>query len=183
MAAGAGLATSLGPRDLARFGRFLMLPARRMGQEEFGGEAARRLLSGCALHADLTPESTLSGFFGWLMCCLDQANGFPVPEGGARSVTAALVARLTSKGGTVHCGAPVDRVETELVLEVRSRPLGRARVTFRLRARDDGSTEVDFDEEPIGFARLLSPVAGPLALARNHRSLDHLDDYLRRGAS
>ena len=113
VAAGAGLLRTVPPRDLARLGRFLMLPARRMGEEEFGGEAARLLLAGCALHADLTPESTLSGFFGWLMCCLGQANGFPVPEGGAGSVTGALVARLASKGGTVHCGLPVDQVETD----------------------------------------------------------------------
>lgn len=113
VAAAAGLLRTLPPRDLARFGRFLMLPARRMGEEEFGGEAARRLLAGCALHADLTPESALSGFFGWLMCSLGQTNGFPVPEGGARSVTDALVARLRAAGGTLHCGAAVDRVEVE----------------------------------------------------------------------
>ncbi|MCU1371390.1 MAG: FAD-dependent oxidoreductase [Ilumatobacteraceae bacterium] len=111
VAAAGGLLRTLPPRDLARFGRFLMLPARRMGEEEFGGDAARRLLAGCALHADLTPESALSGFFGWLMCSLGQINGFPVPEGGASAVTDALVARLRSKGGTVRCGAAVDRVE------------------------------------------------------------------------
>ena len=111
VAGAAGILRSLPPRDLARFGRFMMLPARRMGEEEFGGDAARRLLAGCALHADLTPESTLSGFFGWLMCSLGQANGFPVPEGGARSVTEALVARLRSKGGTVHCSSAIEGVE------------------------------------------------------------------------
>ncbi|WP_426574564.1 phytoene desaturase family protein [Aquihabitans sp. McL0605] len=111
VAAAAGLVRHLPPRDLARLGRFLMLPARRMGEEELGGSASRRLLAGCALHADLTPESTLSGFFGWLMCCLGQTNGFPVPEGGARAVTSALVARLESRGGQVHCAAAVDRVE------------------------------------------------------------------------
>lgn len=68
----------------------------------------------------------------------------------------------------------------QLVLEVRARPVGRARVTFRLLPRTDGSTEVHFEEEPIGLARVLSPVAGPLAVARNHRSLDNLDRYLQR---
>ncbi len=129
IAAGTGLATSLPPRELARFARFLVLPARRMGEEEFGSAEARRLLAGCALHADLAPESTLSGFFGWIMCCLGQVNGFPVPEGGARAVTAALVARLRSKGGTVHCGVPVERVETERgrAIGVRTADGGTAR--------------------------------------------------------
>src|SRR5690349_10325553 len=58
------------PHDLLRLARFALLPVRRLGQEEFRGQAARRLLAGAALHADLMPESTLSGFFGWLMCAL-----------------------------------------------------------------------------------------------------------------
>lgn len=66
-----------------------------------------------------------------------------------------------------------------LVLEVRARPLGRARVTFRLRTVAAG-TEVAFSEEPIGAARLLAPIAGPLALARNHRSLQNLGAHLAR---
>jgi len=72
------------------------------------------------------------------------------------------------------------RAPHELVLEVRARPVGRAEVTFRLRSVAGGGTEVDFSEEPIGFARLMAPVAGPLAVARNHRSLAHLDDFLHR---
>ena len=106
----ARLATSMPPRDLVRLARFLVLPVRRLGEEELGGAAARRLLAGCALHADLTPESTLSGFFGWLLGALAQINGFPVPEGGASSVTNALVRRLEAAGGTVRCGTAVDQV-------------------------------------------------------------------------
>lgn len=105
-AAGA-LAFAQPPRDLLRLARFALLPARRMGEEEFGGAAARRLLTGVALHADLAPESTLSGFMGWLLMALGQDVGFPVPEGGASSFTGALVDRLTARGGTVACDAPV----------------------------------------------------------------------------
>lgn len=65
-----------------------------------------------------------------------------------------------------------------LVLEVRARPVGRARVTFRLSTVDGGGTEVVFSEEPIGPARVLAPVAGPLAVVRNRRSLEHLERYL-----
>lgn len=109
--AAAGLARSMPPRDLVRLARFLLLPVRRLGEEHFGGEGARRLLAGAALHADLSPEATLSGFFGWLLCCLGQRNGFPVPEGGAGAVTQALVDRLVERGGEVRCHAPVDRIE------------------------------------------------------------------------
>ena len=65
-----------------------------MGEEEFESEQARRLLAGAALHADFAPESNLSGFFGWLMCAAGQQVGFPVPVGGAQSITTALVDRL-----------------------------------------------------------------------------------------
>lgn len=149
VAAAAGLARALPPRDLARFGRFLMLPARRMGEEEFGGAAARRLLAGCALHADLTPESTLSGFFGWLMCSLGQTNGFPVPEGGAASVTNALVGRLRAAGGSVTCGAAVDRVEVD-----RGRAMGvRLATGDTVRARRAVVADVN---APLLYTRLVS---------------------------
>ncbi len=63
--------------ELARLG---VLPVRRLGQERFRGARAARLLAGLALHADLFPESTLGGFFGWLLACLGQRVGFPVPR-------------------------------------------------------------------------------------------------------
>ncbi|MGN6692990.1 MAG: SRPBCC family protein [Aquihabitans sp.] len=69
-----------------------------------------------------------------------------------------------------------------LVLEVRARPFGRARVTFRLRASGPATTEVAFSEETIGYAKALAPVAGPLAIPRNKRSLDNLERYLDRAA-
>nr|MBA2625681.1 NAD(P)/FAD-dependent oxidoreductase [Acidimicrobiia bacterium] len=96
------LATSMPPVDLVRLARFLLLPVRRLGEEELDGEVGRRLLAGAALHADLSPESPLSGFFGWLMCSLGQSIGFPVPEGGAGSLTGALVRRLERRGGSVR---------------------------------------------------------------------------------
>lgn len=106
----ARLLPRLPPRELARLARFVLLPVRRMGEEEFSGEPARRLLAGAALHADFGPESNLSGFFGWLMCALGQHVGFPVPIGGAQAITSALVRRLERRGGSVRCEAPVAEV-------------------------------------------------------------------------
>ncbi|MFF0205204.1 phytoene desaturase family protein [Streptomyces sp. NPDC005017] len=93
-----------------RTARSLILPVRRLGEEEFHGEGGRLLLAGNALHADLAPESAGSGGFGWLMSMLGQTYGFPVPAGGAGSLTGALVRRLESLGGRVRCGRRVDRV-------------------------------------------------------------------------
>lgn len=125
---GLGLLGSMPPRALARLARFLLLPARRFGEEHFGGAGARRLLAGAALHADLSPESTLSGFFGWLLCCLGQRNGFPVPEGGASAVTRALVDRLAERGGVVRCGARVEGIEVDRGRAVGVRIAGQGAV-------------------------------------------------------
>jgi phytoene dehydrogenase-like protein len=104
------LARIIAPRDWLDFVRFSLLPVRRLGEEFFGGEGARRLIAGSALHADLPPEGVMSGFFGWLMTSLGQQVGFPVPEGGASSLTAALVRRLERYGGRVICNTPVTQV-------------------------------------------------------------------------
>jgi phytoene dehydrogenase-like protein len=108
--AGARLAVRLRAAGGLRLARTLLLPVRRMGAEEFGGEGGRLLLAGNALHADLAPEAAGSGGFGWLMSMLGQTYGFPVPVGGAGALTDALVRRLRSRGGTLRCGQRVDRV-------------------------------------------------------------------------
>lgn len=106
----ARLFTILGPRGALRLVRQLLLPVRRMAEERFGGEGAGLLLAGCGLHTDLSPESAGSGAFGWLLCCLGQEHGFPVPEGGAGALTAALTRRLEAYGGELRCGSPVREV-------------------------------------------------------------------------
>ena len=70
---------------------------RRLADERFTGAGAGLLLAGNALHADLTPESAGSGLLGWLLCMAGQQVGFPVPEGGAGQLTAAMVDRLVAR--------------------------------------------------------------------------------------
>ena len=107
--AGARLVASLGPTGLLRFTRFGLLPVRRLADEEFTGPGSL-LLAGCALHADLMPESNGGAMFGWLLSMLGQQYGFPVPEGGAGQLSTAMVRRLEKQGGRLRCGAPVRRV-------------------------------------------------------------------------
>jgi phytoene dehydrogenase-like protein len=97
-------------REILRFARFGVLPVRRLAEETFEGEGGAWLLAGNALHADLTPESSAGGLFGWLLCSLGQHVGFPVPVGGASELTAAMVRRLESRGGRVECGRHVDAI-------------------------------------------------------------------------
>jgi phytoene dehydrogenase-like protein len=106
----ARLAWAARPEGLLRLARFALLPIRRMVGEEFSSEPARRWLAGAAMHADLAPEDVLSGFFGWILCSLGQDVGWPVPEGGAGQLSAAMVARFEARGGRVECDAAVDRI-------------------------------------------------------------------------
>lgn len=92
-----------------RFARFGLLPLRRLAEEEFNGPGSL-LIGGCTLHTDLIPEGASSALYGWLLAMLGQQYGFPVPVGGAGQITAAMVRRLQSRGGTVRCGSPVDEV-------------------------------------------------------------------------
>ncbi|AKZ53864.1 putative dehydrogenase [Streptomyces ambofaciens ATCC 23877] len=108
--AGARLALRLRGGGGLRLARTLVLPVRRMGEEEFRGEGGKLILAGNALHADLAPEAAGSGGFGWLMSMLGQTYGFPVPVGGSGALTAALVHRLRARGGTLRCGQRVEQV-------------------------------------------------------------------------
>lgn len=93
-----------------RLARAALLPLRRFAEEEFKGEGGGLLLGGNALHTDLSPELPGSALFGWLLACLGQEHGFPVPEGGAGRLTDALVRRLESVGGEIRCSARVDEI-------------------------------------------------------------------------
>ena len=90
--------------------RELLTPVLSIVEQRFRGEGARLLLAGNAQHADVPLAGPLSGVFGMLLCMLGQSVGFPVPEGGAQSLTDALVRRLQAKGGVLRTGALVTTV-------------------------------------------------------------------------
>lgn len=153
----------LGPVGTVRLARHLVLPVRRMADERFDGPAPGLLLGGCALHTDLAPEAAGSGLFGWLLCCLGQQHGFPVPEGGAGALTAALVARLTARGGTVRCGERVVRVVVRR---------GRA---VAVQTADGGT----FDARRAVVADVAAPVLYRDLVGRRHVPAGVLDDLAR----
>jgi phytoene dehydrogenase-like protein len=108
--AGVRMAAKLGPAGVLRFARFGLVSVQRVAEEEFSGDGPAMLLTGLALHTDLAPDSPGSSIFGWLLAGLGQQIGFPVPEGGAGQLTAAMVARLEARGGRVVCNTRVSRV-------------------------------------------------------------------------
>ena len=115
----------------ARAGTNEHLTRSRLAEEHFRGEGGALLLAGNALHADLSPETAGSGLFGWMMCALAQTVGFPVPEGGAGSLTAALVTRFERAGGQLRCGERVEQVVVRNGRSVGVRTAGGEEVLAR----------------------------------------------------
>ena len=109
--AGARMARRLGVAGGLDFTRLGLLSVRRLAEEEFSSEEARVLLSGNAMHSDVSPDSAGSALFGWLLVMLGQDVGFPVPEGGAGALAQALRRRAESRGVQVRCGVAVTSVE------------------------------------------------------------------------
>src|SRR5690606_21625362 len=108
--AAARMVRKLGPADTLRLARTVTLSGRRFGVENFTGIGAQALIAGCALHTDLGPDQAASAVFGWLLSMLGQDVGFPVPEGGAGSLSGAMVRRLRDQGGEVVCRRRVTEV-------------------------------------------------------------------------
>lgn len=107
---GIALAVRLRLGGLLRFARFSLAPVRALSEHEFSGDGGPLLLTGSALHTDLSPESAGSSAYGWLLAMLGHQVGFPVPEGGAGKITGAMMARLSSRGGRVVCGTPASSI-------------------------------------------------------------------------
>jgi phytoene dehydrogenase-like protein len=95
------------PIALARFGLQGLLPATRLLNGRFDGEAAKALIGGAAAHAMLPLERSPTGAVGLLLTLLAHAVGWPVIGGGSQKLTDALVAYLRELGGEIRTGENV----------------------------------------------------------------------------
>lgn len=144
--------------------RTLLLPAVDLSRR-FGGEGPGLLLSGSSGHADIPVTAPGSGLFALVMTMLGQSVGFPVPEGGAGELSAALAVRLEEAGGEIRCGARV----SEVVID-RGRASGVRTVDGE---RHDASRAVLADVSATAlYSELLSPEVVPPRVARQLGSFD-----------
>ncbi len=104
------LAARLRGRGLLELTRLMAVPLRRLAEERFEGEGGGLLLAGNLMHTDLSVDSAGGMIATLVMAMVGQDHGFPVPEGGAQSLSDSLVRRLEAKGGRVVCGARADRL-------------------------------------------------------------------------
>jgi phytoene dehydrogenase-like protein len=106
-----GLLRKLGTSGALRLAHLLLSPAGIMAEQLFDGEAARLLLLGNAMHADVPVDAPGSGVMGYMLIMMAQDGGWPVPVGGAGQLAAALVNRATAAGARIECERPVERIE------------------------------------------------------------------------
>lgn len=97
----------LTPWLLARLGAISLTSANALAKRLFRGSRASALFAGLAAHSFLAFDEPLSATFGVLLGVAAHAVGWPIPRGGAQSITDALIDYFSSLGGTVVAGTPI----------------------------------------------------------------------------
>lgn len=95
------------PLLMARFGMNALLSAKAIAHR-FQTDRTRALFAGFAAHSFLSLDEILSGAFGMVFAIIAHAVGWPIPRGGARSLTNALCSYLSSLGGSVKTSSRVE---------------------------------------------------------------------------
>jgi len=97
------------PWLMARFWMLALQSAHSVARR-FRDQRTRALFAGLAAHSFLSLDEPLSAAFGILMAVPAHAVGWPIPRGGAQSITNALCGVLTSASGKVRTSAPVENL-------------------------------------------------------------------------
>lgn len=94
------------PIAFGRFGPQALMPA-TVTVRHWKDDPARGLYTGVAAHAFGRLDTPLSGSVGLMLAAAAHSVGWPVAEGGSRSIADALVSLLTTLGGSVRTGVRV----------------------------------------------------------------------------
>ena len=94
------------PWLMTRFAMVALQPARVVARR-FRNQRTRALFAGLAAHSFLGLDEPLSAAFAILMAVPAHAVGWPIPRGGAQSLTNALCGFLSTFGSKVKTSAPV----------------------------------------------------------------------------
>jgi phytoene dehydrogenase-like protein len=107
----AKLALGLKYDGMLDFVRLLLMSARTLAGERFGGEG-EAWLYGSALHGDAPLDAAGSAISGMYLNLLGHTVGWPSPEGGAGRIADALAGHLRELGGESRTAARAQRVLT-----------------------------------------------------------------------
>jgi phytoene dehydrogenase-like protein len=98
------------PWLMARFG-MLAVQSAELVARRFHNPRTRALFAGLGAHSFLALDESLSAAFAILMAVSAHAVGWPVPRGGAQSLTDALCGYLSTLGSNVTTSCPVHGLE------------------------------------------------------------------------
>jgi phytoene dehydrogenase-like protein len=98
------------PLLLARFGLAAFPPANTVANFCFKEARTKALFAGLAAHSFLSLNEPLSAAFATLLGAAAHAVGWPIPRGGAQSITNALAGHLNALGGRVHTSSKIERL-------------------------------------------------------------------------
>ena len=90
------------PISLARFGLSALLPATALARTRFRGPRARALFAGMAAHAVLPLDTPTTSAVALVLMAAAHAVGWPILQGGAQTLTNALIQQLEALGGRLE---------------------------------------------------------------------------------
>jgi phytoene dehydrogenase-like protein len=97
------------PFLIARFGTLAVQSAHSVAHR-FRDPRTRALFAGLAAHSFLSLDEPLSAAFGILMAVPAHAVGWPIPRGGAQSITTALCGVLATFSSKISVSSPVQNL-------------------------------------------------------------------------
>ncbi|MRG90800.1 phytoene desaturase family protein [Polyangium spumosum] len=155
-----------GPANLLRLAAVAASSGRGFAERTFRTEAARRIVPALALHTDVGPDDPFGAIVGFMLAMLASSGGFAIPEGGAASITRALLKRLGDLGGVVRTGTRVARI---VVRE------GRAAAVVTEQGEEIAADRAIIADTsaPALYLRLLDPGVVPTPVAESMRNFKH----------
>jgi hypothetical protein len=99
------------PFLLARFAIHAIRSAGFVARHRFRTERVRALFAGLSAHSFLSLDQALSASFGIVMGASAHAVGWPIPRGGAQSITNALSGYLEALGGRIRTSTCIDNFQ------------------------------------------------------------------------
>lgn len=97
-----------GTLDLARF---LMMSPRAWLDQTFESDHVKATLAAWGMHLDFAPDIAGGAVFPYLEAMAGQAFGMVLGQGGADTMTNAMVRMVEARGGSVHCNAKVTGIK------------------------------------------------------------------------
>src|SRR5438067_3792034 len=100
------------PFLLGHFGLKTFASARTLANRHFRSPRTKALFAGLAGHSFLALDELLSGPFGMVMALAAHAVGWPIPRGGAQSISNALCGYLSKLGGEIKTSMRVENLSS-----------------------------------------------------------------------